>query len=76
MSIEALALKVTGSLDLRTFSATGARGVIAVSADALDVVTLVGEHARLAAGLCLFGSVLPSIAALYAGFWFTRWVVT
>jgi len=33
-------------------------------------------EARWAAGLSLFGSVVPSIAVRYAGFGLTRWVVT
>jgi CrcB protein len=75
--VEVLALKFKGSLDLRTFLATGILGGFTTfSAYALDFATLVGQHDRLAAGLYLLGSVVLSIAALYAGLWLTRGLFT
>jgi fluoride exporter len=75
--VEVLALRFKGSLDLRTFIATGILGGFTTfSAYALDFATLVEQQDRLFAGLYLVGSVLLSIVALYTGFWLTRWLFT
>ena len=80
--VEVLALKFKGSLALRAFFATGIfatsilGGFTTFSAYALDFATLVGQQERLVAGLCLVGSLVLSIAALYTGLWLTRWLFT
>jgi CrcB protein len=75
--IESLALKLQGSLELRTFLATGVLGGFTTfSAFSMDFAHLVGRHEHLQALLYLMGSVALSILALYAGLWLTRWVLT
>ena len=77
VAVEVQALKVKGSLDLRTFITTGILGGFTTcSAFALDFASLVGQQERFAAGLYLLGSVVLSIAALYAGLWLTRSLFT
>jgi CrcB protein len=74
--IEAFALKLQGSQDLRTFLATGVLGgYTTFSAFSMDVAHLVQRHEHLQAGLYLAGSVAVSILALYAGLWLVRWVL-
>ena len=75
--VEALALEVKGALDLRPSIATGIPGgFTTVSADALYFASLVGQQARVAAGLYRVGSVVPSLATLSTGSWLTRWSFT
>jgi CrcB protein len=75
--VEALALEVKGALDLRPLIATGILGgFTTVSAYALHFAGLVGQQARVAAGLYRVGSVVPSLAALSTGSWLTRWTFT
>jgi CrcB protein len=75
--IEAFALKLQGSQDLRTFLATGVLGgYTTFSAFSMDFAHLMQRHDYLQAGLYLVSSVVVSIAALYAGLWLTRWVLT
>lgn len=71
--IEALALKYQGSLELRTFFATGLLGGFTTfSAFTLDVVQMM-EHGQpaLAAAYAL-GSLVMSVLALMAGFLVAR----
>ena len=75
--IEAFALKLQGSQDLRTFLATGVLGgYTTFSAFSMDFAHLMQRHDYWAAGLYLAGSVALSILAIYAGLWLTRWVLT
>jgi fluoride exporter len=75
--VEVLALRFKGSLDLRSFIATGILGGFTTfSAYALDFATLVGQQDRFLAGLYLVGSVALSMLALYSGLWLTRWLFT
>jgi len=75
--IEAMALKLQGSQDLRTFLATGVLGgYTTFSAFSLDFAHLVQRHDHLGAGLYLAGSVVLSILAFYTGLWLARWVLT
>ena len=75
--IESLALKFQGSLDLRTFLATGVLGGFTTfSAFSLDFAVLVQRHEHVQAGLYLVGSVAISILAFYAGMSLTRWLLT
>jgi len=75
--IEAFALKLQGSQDLRTFLATGVLGgYTTFSAFSMDFAHLMQRHDHLQAGLYLAGSVFVSIVALYVGLWLTRWVLT
>jgi len=77
ITVEILALKLKGSLELRTFIATGILGGFTTfSAYSLDFATLLGRQQQLAASGYLIGSVMLSIAALYLGFWLTRWLLT
>ena len=71
--IEALALKFQGSLELRTFFATGVLGGFTTfSAFTLDVVQMM-EHGQLGlAAAYAFGSVVLCIVALGAGFMVAR----
>ena len=76
ITVELLALKLKGSLELRTFIATGILGGFTTfSAYSLDFATLLGRQQQLAAGGYLIGSVALSIASLYVGFWLTRWLL-
>lgn len=75
--IEVLALKLQGSTDLRTLLATGVLGgYTTFSAYSLDFAVLMQRHEHLQAALYLIGSVAMSIAAIYAGLWLTRWLLT
>ena len=75
--VETLALKFQGSVDLRTFMATGfLGGFTTFSAFSLDFASLMQRHEHLQAGLYLVGSVALSIFALYAGMSLTRWLLT
>ena len=75
--IEALALRLHGSIELRTFLATGVLGgYTTFSAFSLDFAFLDAAPRVRAAGAYLVGSVALSILALYAGLWLTRWLLT
>jgi CrcB protein len=75
--IESLALKFQGSVDLRTFLATGfLGGFTTFSAFSLDFAFLMQRHEQAQAALYLLGSVAFSILALYAGMSLTRWLLT
>jgi CrcB protein len=75
--IEALALRFQGSMELRTFLATGILGgYTTFSAFSLDFSFLMQRGEHVAAGLYLAGSVGLSILGLYAGLWLTRLVLT
>lgn len=75
--IEALALKLSGSAELRTLIATGVLGGFTTfSAFSLDFATLVSRKQEMAAGLYLMSSVMLSILALYAGLAITRQVLS
>jgi CrcB protein len=75
--IEALALRLHGSLEARTFLATGVLGgYTTFSAFSMDFVHMMQRHEHLAAGLYLLGSVALSILALYVGLWAARWLLT
>jgi fluoride exporter len=74
--VEALALKFHGSLDLRTFVATGILGGFTTfSAFSLDFAVLMQRHEHLQAAFYLAGSVALAILALYAGMHATRWLL-
>jgi len=75
--IEALALKLKGSLELRTFLATGfLGGFTTFSAFSMDFAHLMQRHETIGAAVYLVASVTLSIAALYAGLWLVRWLLT
>ena len=75
--VEALALKFHGSVDVRTFVATGILGGFTTfSAFSLDFAVLLQRHEQMQAALYLVGSVALSILALYAGMHLTRWLLT
>ena len=75
--IEALALRVSGSLELRTLLATGVLGGFTTfSAFSLDFVMLVERQELALAGAYVAASVVLSILALYAGLALTRLVLT
>ena len=75
--IEALALRYHGSLEVRTFFATGILGgYTTFSAFSMDFAHLVQRHDYAQASLYLTGSVVLSILALYVGLWLTRWALT
>ena len=75
--IEALALRFDGSLELRTFIATGVLGGFTTfSAFSMDAVLLMQRGETVAAALYIGGSVVLSILALLAGLWLTRLVLT
>jgi CrcB protein len=74
--IESLALKFHGSIDLRTFLATGfLGGFTTFSAFSLDFASLMQRQEHMQASLYLIGSVALSILALYAGMSVTRWLL-
>ena len=74
--IEALALRFDGSLELRTFIATGILGGFTTfSAFSMDAVLLMQRGETVAAALYIGGSVVLSILALLAGLWLTRQVL-
>ncbi len=73
--IEALALRFTGSLELRTFLATGILGGFTTfSAFSLDVATLVSRKEQMLAMVYIIGSVGLSILAFYLGLMLARQV--
>ena len=75
--IEALALRFNGSLELRTFLATGILGGFTTfSAFSMDAVLLMQRGETAAAALYIGASVLLSILALLAGLSLTRLVLT
>ena len=75
--IEALALRFDGSLELRTFIATGILGGFTTfSAFSMDAVLLMQRGETVAAALYIGGSVVLSILALLAGLWLTRIMLT
>ena len=75
--IESLALKFQGSVDLRTFVATGILGGFTTfSAFSLDFAFLMQRHEHMQAAFYLVGSVVLAILALYAGMHLTRWLLT
>jgi CrcB protein len=77
VTVELLALRLNGSLEVRTFIATGILGGFTTfSAFSLDFATLVARNEIVSAGSYLVCSVLLSIAALYGGMWLTRWLLT
>ncbi len=74
--VESLALKFHGSIDLRTFLATGfLGGFTTFSAFSLDFASLMQRQEHMQASLYLIGSVALSILALYAGMSVTRWLL-
>ena len=74
--IEALALRFDGSLELRTFIATGILGGFTTfSAFSMDAVLLMQRGETVAAALYIGASVVLSILALLAGLWLTRLVL-
>ena len=75
--IEALALRFDGSLELRTFIATGILGGFTTfSAFSMDAVLLMQRGEAAMAAIYIGGSVVLSILALLAGLWLTRLVLT
>jgi CrcB protein len=75
--IEAFALKFKGSLELRTFLATGVLGGFTTfSAFSMDFAHLMQRHETIAGAAYVIASVVLSIAALYGGLWLVRWLVT
>jgi fluoride exporter len=75
--IEALALRLSGSSELRTLVATGVLGgFTSFSAFSLDFATLIMRKDEVAAAVYLVSSVMLSILALYAGLAMTRQVLT
>lgn len=74
--IEALALRFDGSLELRTFLATGILGGFTTfSAFSMDAVLLIQRGETATAALYVGASVALSILALLAGLWFVRQVL-
>lgn len=66
--IEAIALRYNGSVELRTFLASGVLGGFTTfSAFSLDFVLLLQRGDHLLAAIYLIASVTISIAALFAG---------
>ena len=75
--IEALALRVAGSSELRTFVAVGVLGGFTTfSAFSLDFAVLMMRKEELAAGIYVVSSVTLSIMALYGGLMLARQVLT
>ena len=75
--IEALALRFAGSLELRTFLATGILGGFTTfSAFSMDAVLLMQRGETVTATLYIGASVALSILALLAGLSLTRVVLT
>lgn len=75
--VEVLAQKLQGSLEMRTFLATGVLGGFTTfSAFSLDFAALAGRSEYLQAGMYLVASVVVSIAAFYFGLWLMRTVLT
>ena len=75
--IEALALRFEGSIELRTFLATGILGGFTTfSAFSMDAVLLMQRGETATAALYIGASVLLSILALLAGLWLMRLALT
>lgn len=75
--IETLALKYSGSPELRTLVATGVLGGFTTfSAFSLDFVTLMARKEEMLAGVYVVSSVTLSLAAIYAGMAIVRQVLT
>ena len=75
--IEALALRLSGSPELRTFFATGVLGGFTTfSAFSLDFATLFERKQEVLAGAYLISSVGLSILALFAGLILARQVLS
>jgi CrcB protein len=75
--VEALALRFDGSLELRTFIATGILGGFTTfSAFSMDAVLLMQRGETATAALYIGASVVLSILALLAGLSLTRIVLT
>ena len=75
--IEALALKFSGSLELRTLLATGVLGGFTTfSAFSMDFVVLVQREELALAAAYVAASVACSILALYTGLVLTRLALT
>jgi fluoride exporter len=75
--IEALALRFDGSLELRTFLATGILGGFTTfSAFSMDAMLLMQRGETATAALYIGASVLLSILALLAGLWLMRVILT
>ncbi len=74
--IEALALRFDGSLELRTFIATGILGGFTTfSAFSMDAVLMMQRGETAMAAVYIGASVVLSIMALLAGLWLTRLVL-
>jgi CrcB protein len=74
--IEALALRFDGSLELRTFVATGILGGFTTfSAFSMDAVLMMQRGETAMAAVYIGASVVLSILALLAGLWLTRLVL-
>ncbi len=74
--IEALALRFDGSLELRTFVATGILGGFTTfSAFSMDAVLMMQRGETAMAAVYIGASVVLSIMALLAGLWLTRLVL-
>jgi fluoride exporter len=74
--IEALALRFDGSLELRTFIATGILGGFTTfSAFSMDAVLMMQRGETAMAAVYIGASVVLSILALLAGLWLTRLVL-
>ena len=66
--VELLALKLSASSDLRLLIATGfLGGFTTFSAFSLDVAVMIERGASTTAGIYIVGSVILSIAGLFAG---------
>ncbi len=75
--IEALALRFDGSIELRTFLATGILGGFTTfSAFSMDAVLMLQRGETAMAALYIGASVLLSILALLAGLWLMRMALT
>ena len=74
--LEVLVLRFNGSVDLRTFLATGILGGFTTfSAFSMDAVTLIQRGDMASAALYIGGSVMFSIFGLYAGLSLARAVL-
>ncbi len=75
--IEALALKYSGSPELRTLVATGVLGGFTTfSAFSLDFVSLMARKEAVLASVYVISSVTLSLAAIYVGMSIARQVLT
>lgn len=74
--IEALALRFDGSLEMRTFFATGILGGFTTfSAFSMDAVLMMQRGETAMAAVYIGASVVLSILALLGGLWLTRLVL-